>query len=501
MKRIIYFLLLPLLFLGTPLFAQDGNDPLSYSNMALQFNNPLLNGDAASANFPSVALSNGFGSYLDNPASIALLKESAFSLSILNNNVEQENSYLNNTLNSERNNTQLSNLGFVYKLPTEQGSFVAGGGYNLHSNNLRSTNLSAFNTQSTITDYFKDPGSDYYDTAFNTYAIDYATTDSTYLESIFRIGIDYPGITQDAKITQTTNIGEYSAFFGTEFQKDLYLGLSIGLTSGNYTYRRDFLELDDQNFYDGDFIEGSDISDILTHDEIDADILAFSIRAGAIYSINNINVGISYLLPSTMNVVESYYSSIETYLDDGSEPFFSDFSGDFSYSIRQPGKLNAGVAVENLNGFSLTAAAEYVDYSKTELDLINENEILSYNDERILREEQTALNDEMAADYKQVLNLRAGLKYEVPNRFEIKAAYAYLPGRSENFSADKNIISGGLGIHLTEQIILDLSSQYAIWDDESVAYSYFDNSDQFRQESISQSVKNLSFMAGVRILF
>lgn len=502
MKRII-LLLIPLLFSLNALFAQDGNHQVSYSNLALQFSNLNINGDAATGMIPSVATSNGFGGYMDNPASVALIEDSYFNIGMLNSNLEQENNYLNNISSSENDQNRLGNIGFIYKFPTEQGSFVIGGGYNLHTSQERVNQFSGRNSVSTITDHFKDPGSDYYDLAFETFAIDYATEDSSFLESIFRIGIDYPGITQDAKVTYNTHIGEYSFFFGTEFQENIFIGISGGLTSGTYQYRRDFLELDDRNDYDGDFIDGSDVDNILTHDEIDADIIGFALRAGLIYRINsNFNIGASYLLPSTLTVTENYYSSIETNLDDDLSPFFYDLEGDYTYKFTKPGQLNVGFAANNLGKLSISTSAELINYANLDLDLITASDVSDYEEERILRQQEASLDSAMANDYNSVINLRAGLKYQISDQLEIRGGYAYLPGRSNLFEADKNIFSAGFGINLTNNITFDLNAQYAVWDDQSIAYSYFDDdAGDFRQETISESVTKLNILAGIKILF
>lgn len=504
MKR-LFLLLLPLVLPFGTLQAQDGNSPVTYSNLALQYNFSAINGDAANSFLPSTATANGFGSFKDNPAATALFEKSSFSFSLLNSSMDLQNSYHNNEINSDLNKTNLSQLGVVYKVPTQKGSFVIGGGYTLHANRMFENRLNTFNTQSTITDHFKDPGSQYYDLAFETYAIDYATVDESYLESIFRIDIDYPGITQDATESYSTNIGDYSVFFGTEFQKNLYVGVSLGVLSGSYSYNRNFLELDEENFYDGEFIPRhddttfTDIHSILVEDEIDAQILGFTMNAGFIYSLSNINFGISYSIPHRLHISESFYSSIETNLDEGN-PYFYDLSGDFDYSILQPGKLNVGVALTDLYGFEISTAAEWIDYSSSELDLVSEVD-LDYDEKRLLREDQEALNDEMAQNYNSVINLRAGLKYELQDVVEARLGYAFYPARSAKFDSDKNILSAGLGIHITRDIVLDLSAMYSFWDDQSVAYSYFDNSNQLVEEAVSHKVSRFNMLAGLKFNF
>lgn len=513
MKRVLLFLLLHFLFLNEAVFAQDGNHNVTYSNLALQFSAQNFNGDAGTGMLPSVASANGFGSYVDNPASVALIKDNYFSFSLLNNRVEYENTYLNNTLNTSENSTKPGNIGFVYKLPTKQGSFVMGGGYNRILNQEGINRLSARNNESTLTDAFKDPQSDYYDIAYNAYAIDWGDVDSTYLESIFRIGFEtYPGITQDAEISYQTNIGEYSFFFGTEFQKNFFVGISGSLTAGSYFYSRDFLEIDDRGDYDYSFIpspasdDSTDIDYILTYDEIDADITGFTFRTGLIYKITpNLNIGLSYELPSTIVVREGYYSSIDTEFDDGSSPsslYDTSFGSetDFEYRIQKPAQLKAGFAVTNIGGFDISVSGELIDYSNLRLDLVEGNN-LDFNDEVALREQQDLLDDFMADSYKKVINYKAGLAFAVTEQIKVKAGYAYLQGKSKIYEADRNVFSGGIGVHITKDIVLDVNGQYLSWNDRSIAYSYYDNNGASQSETILQEVNNLKILAGIRFLF
>lgn len=510
MKRILFFLLVPILFESNTM-AQDGNDPVSYSNLALQLSSQYYNGDAATGLFPSVANANGYGSYLDNPASVALIKENYFNFSLANNRYERENVYQNNLVLTEYNATKLGNMGVVYKLPTSQGSFVMGAGYNRINNQNMRTRLDARNNQSTITDAFREPTSDYYDIAFNTFAIDWGDTDSTYLESIFRIGLpNYPGIDQNADISLQTNMGEYSAFFGTEFRKGLFVGVSVGLTGGTYTYRRDFLEDDSQNDYNANIIpsdnpnEYTDIDKILTHDEIDADIVAFSLRTGLIYEVSpNLNIGLSYLIPSTMVIRESYYSSIRTELDDGSTPFESDFASneDYEYRIKKPGQLNAGISLQNIGKFDLAFSGEMINYANLRLDLISGNNI-SYDDDVVLRRKQDDLDAFMENNYNLVINLKTSLGYQVADDFKVKLGYAYFPGKSQVFEADRNVLSGGISTKVAKNIILDLNGQYSFWDDRSVEYNYYDYSSNIaRSEVVDQQVNTVKFMAGLKFYF
>jgi opacity protein-like surface antigen len=433
---------------------------------------------------------------------------------LANNQYSVTNSYLSNSLSTEETKTNLGNIGVVYKLPTQQGSFVIGVGYNEMANKRGISQLSARNNQSTITDVFREESSDYHQIAFNAYAIDWGDVDSTYKESVFRIGFDqFPGITQEAEITQDLNIGEYTFYFGTEFQENLFIGFSGGLLSGSYSYRRDFLEIDDQGDYNYDFIESpesgqlTDIDNILVHDEIEAEIMGFTGRAGLLYEVNpNVNVGLSYTLPSTMVVSEGYYSSIDTEFDDGSSPtgiFDTSFSSeeDYEYRVKRPAQLNLGFSVNNIAGFDFSLSSEFISYSNLNLDLISGND-LDFNEEVGLRDQQTALNDFMANNYKDVINYKAGLGYEFSELLKIKAGYAFFEGKSSLFEVDRTVFSGGFTSKLSPSILLDVNAQYSYWNDRSEVYNYYDYSANVnRSETVSQDVENVRIMAGLRFLF
>lgn len=512
MNRIGYLLLMVMVFLSVEIKAQDGVSQISYLNLAQQFSSTNVNGDANTSILPSVAMENGFGSFMDNPASMALISTSYFNFGYLSNTSDNESSYFGRTSAIDNTEGQLSNIGLVYRAPTDQGSFVLGGGYNVSTTFNRTNILNGRNGRSTITDAFKSSGSDYNSIAFETYAIDYADVEQTMLESIFRIGFDpgsFPGITQDAEISQMGSIGEFSLFTATEFQKNIFFGASIGLVSGTYKYRRDFREFDQFNDYDGDFIEpnsegtgGTDINAIVLRDEIDSEIIGATIRTGLLFKIlPKLNIGASVLFPSKLIVTEDYYSSLTTSFDDGRDNFFDDFDGEFNYSIRRPGQLNLGLAVEDLAGFSASISTELIDYRNTEIDLTRDSN-LGFEEVIFLRNEQAIIDSTISADYKLVANLKGGLEYRIKSGIELRAGASLLPGKSSNFSADRFTLSGGLGVPLSRDLFLDITTQYTEWNDRSIMYEYFDTqSGDSMSESVGESINQLNILIGIKYRF
>lgn len=494
--------------------AQQGMNPLSYGALAQDLSYFGINGGANAGIMPSVALDNGMFSYIDNPASMALINRNYVTLGTFSNFNNRSNTYLSNTVTSDLQQNRLGNIGVVYNVPVDRGSLVIGGGYVLREHANRTNTGRGFNAQSTITDVFKEPGSSYNDIAFNAYAIDYGDVAQTYDESIFRVGFapgDYPGIQQDVELTSRGLIGEYSVFIATEYKKNLLVGVSIGLDYGVINMDRNVLETDEDNLYDGDFIGadelglgGTDVQSILLVDDIRSEVLGASLSAGLLYKVNPfLNLGASIDLPTQLNVTESYFSDIETRLDDGRTPYGDNFEGDFEYQIRRPAQYRFGVALDNFNGFSATASAELIDFRNVGLDLVSRTQgDIPFEETRELRLQQEGFDRMFDANYRTVVNWRAGLSYQLMNGTEFRAGGAFLPATANRFNADRILLNGGFGIPLSQQLYLDVGLQYQMWDDVTALYEYFDPVDQvFRSQQFSEDITNLNLLVGIKYQF
>lgn len=511
MKRLFLTLLVAVVFISANLRAQDGRNQVNYGTLAQQFSGNNSNGDATSAVLPSVALANGFGTYLDNPAATALIDDSYFSIGYYANQTNSENTYLGDISNTDGGLGRLSNIGVIYSAPTLRGSLVFGGGYTLNNSVNRRNYFSAKNTSYTITDEFKNPGSQYYDIAFNTFAIDYYDVEQTQLESIFRIGFtpsSFPGIYQDAEIINTSNTGEFSFFVASEFLKNVFMGASVAVVTGNHSYTRNFLESDLDNVYNGDFLfadeygeGGTDVHSVLLNDQIDSEILGSSIRLGFLNKVSqHFSIGASYLLPTKLYITEKYSSFIRTTFDDAStsEDFFS---GDFSYEIRKPAQFNFGLALVDLNGLSISTSSEWINYGSTEVFLTTDPD-LAFEDIAYLKDEEDLINLGIDRDYTWVTNIKAGAVYDFSQGVEVRLGGGWLPGKSREYSADKWYMAGGLGIALSRDIYLDVSSQYSQWNDRSVIYEFAtDDFGATHSELVDEKYSQFNILVGLKFKF
>jgi|TARA_R110001599_G_scaffold8254_2_gene39945 hypothetical protein len=514
MKRILLF------FIGISvsvhLHAQDGESPISYQSLAIQMSTINTNGDAQSAVIPSVSSFNGFGSFLDNPAAMALSDKSFYSIGWLNQSNNKEDIYLGNSTNNEYSNTEFANLGLVYKVPTEKGSFVIGGGYNIISVVNDESFIDGFNNSSSITDAFADQGSGYEDIAFNAFATDFRNETSNEIVSILRVD-DRPsgfgGISQFADISNTKNTSDISVFTATEFRKNLLVGVSLGFLTGSINYDRSFQELDETNLYSDGAIPASgsnpstDIHSIELTERLDTEYYGFIARAGFIYEVNpSLNIGASLALPSKLFVTENYFSAIETEFDDGtftedSDDFPTSLSSEFKYAVTKPAEFKVGATLKDIGNLSISASAEYISYSSTKIDFTIDTGGMEPSEVAILKDDEEAINSIISDTYNDVVNLKIGASYLFSNQAKLFGGYEFHPEKENVFTFEEVVYSAGLSFPLSNNIDLNLSGQYSNRDDRSILYEFFNDSGQVTKSEILKSIERINFHAGLKFSF
>ena len=491
MRKLIKILILVALLFGVDkALSQNVNNILLFNNQATLFGNQGQVHDPVSIVMPGTAINSGIGSFIDNPASMALFDNSFGEFGLSFRNVREDANYLGNTRSGDHNGRGVSNAGFVYSFPTERGSFVIGAAYAQNSIFTRSLRFGARNENSTITDIFKLNGSPYQNIAFNTFATDYGDEFQDWDESIFRIGFDnfgdYLGIRQQGEVLRNGGGGEYSLFFATEFQKDLMFGASIGLISGTFRYDRIFQEIDNFNDYNSDIIDldddgmgETDIDNILLDDNLETTYTGFRARAGLLYKVNEkVNIGLSYTLPTTLYIDEVFDASITTTFDNSEE--FSDFTeSEFSYNAKLPGRFGVGVALNRFSGVSVSISAEYVNHANTEIEF-NESDLF---------EDELIENDFIKDEYTETWSYRAGVSYDLSPDLTVRGGYGFLPSRFEEGSDDRQTYSFGAGFSLGSGIRFEAAAQYMTWDEESIVYEYGD----YDYSPLPDNLPNVSF--------
>lgn len=420
---------------------------------ALRYNMVYPGQDAATMGAPSLTDPQDLGAVLHNPASTALFEKSFFSFDVGTRNVREEGVYLNNSTDVSETQTSISSAGFNFKAPTERGSLVFGLGYNQLVDFNRAQDLQGFNPSSTITDLFLldyDIGEYYGEPAFEAFAIDEFEENGEYfVESSWRppFSSEFVGVEQFINISERGQLGEYYAYAATEFQPGFFIGGSVGIPAGSYSYTREYIEerpLDIENDYD--------VNSIITEDRIRATITGITARLGLMYKPSeNLSFGVSAELPSDLSIEEDFDTYIETTFIDGSSESYN-FEGTNDYNVSRPIRVSGGATIAPFERMRLSGGVEWVDYSSIEMSDVFQEQQLERQENRLIDEE-----------FDEVFNLTGGVSFAMNDVTTLRGGIAYYPSPIANEDQDRYFYSGGVGLALTPNTTLDLGIQLANW--------------------------------------
>lgn len=427
----------------------------------------------------------GFGSIYQNPAVAGLAKMSEFSVGVGYREVNETGYFMNTRSRFNDDQIGVSNLGYLYSFPTHTGSLVIGGGYQQTASFNRASSLDLFNNSHSIVDHFLwDPGNQYFDPAFNTYAIDYDDFYDEYF-NVLRADGNFRGMNQYAEIRERGQMGEFNIFLGTEFQPGLFIGGSVGIVTGSYKYRRSFVEEDLRGNYRNAIY---DVESILNEDRIDASISGVNAKIGALYNIvPGLRLGISYTTRTVLNIEEQYSTFIRTDYyttdNDGFNRYEDDFLGEIDYTVRRPSVLSAGIGFYLMPNIDFDLSVDRMNYSKIEMGGLG----FSHNREQ---------NSSIRQEFEDVYNVKAGLTLNVSDSFKPSLGYAFNPSPRSGYDAGITYWSVGARLYLGENVTLDAGLQYAVWDDQLDVYSYGSGVATMRQE-----VERIQGMIGINFRF
>ncbi len=419
----------------------------------------------------SAAQLQGFGSYIVNPAVAGRIPSSYFTAGIGMREVNQESVYIGQSTEFDDDQTGLTHVGFAYRVPTEVGSLVIGGGYAQTADYNTAFNVNAHNdftsrTYQFLTDYTGD-------IAFNTFAIDDIHNE---LESVFEYG-GFMGVDQYAERTRRGQSGEYSLFLATEFQEDLFVGLSVSVPVSNTVTQEIFIEespLDPsgQPVYTGEENTGTyNIDQVLFEEKLRVDAIGLNARAGLLYTgLPMLNLGASYTTGTRWNVEETFDAFIQTRFfdvvtldgdvqtDGDGEPFGpqlqDELQGEYSYSVTTPSRLQLGASTKNLPLVRLSASAERINYSSISLSDFDAAD----------RETQISENNFINENFRDVWNFRAGAAITLFESFEPRFGWALMSNPVDYIEDnDRQFLSAGIGIGLNQAMSLDIGLQYGLW--------------------------------------
>lgn len=401
MKRILY-LIIALIFTLT-LNAQYKEDAYRLSYLGLGFGARSLGMGTA-----YTAIANDFSAVYWNPAGLGQIKRNEISIGLSHLLYKDDNTFLGEKSSFSNSKTNVNSLGLVYPFPVERGSLVFAIGYGRQADFTTSLAFDAFNKQTST--------------------------------------VGYPDNIQiKTNVLENGGLNNWFIAGAVEAARGLFLGASLNVVSGTYSYNRDYMGSDIYNNYY--------FYDINRRYTIDEDISGFTGRMGLLYETKNKagRIGINVKLPSTLSMRDDWVDTENYYDDIPDSDYVAKDAGYSEFDLTTPFVFSGGISW-TFGNLLLSGDFDYTDWTQMEFrntyaDLLQENTIIK-------------------EDMEPTINFRVGAEYEVPNTdLMVRAGFAYLPSPYISHSTENNqkYITGGLGWTIENSVRLDFGYAYGFW--------------------------------------
>jgi long-subunit fatty acid transport protein len=385
-----------------------------------------------------------------NPAGLAQLKNSELNVGLSHFSVDNAATFLGSQKSFNNSSTDLNTFGLVYPFPTARGSLVLAVGYSRVNDFTSALSFDGFNPNSSIIPTLNgDPGGMGYELFLT----------DTLGNPLFRDRLQQRG-----KVLEGGGLSNWSFAVAIEAAKQLYLGGSLNIIAGSYTYNREYIETDVLDVYNASMGADSAFRSLTLINTINGDISGFIARFGLLYRFDGGGrVGMTLKFPS-------YFTVREDFSTDGTSVFdVPDSRGQFSYNLRQDGRtdysvtspftLSAGISFPVRN-FIIAGDVELTDWTQTKFS----------NADPLIEQYNTEIKDL----FRPTVNLRGGAEYEFPaSGLRLRGGFAYLPSpfRGDPSSYAQKYITGGLGFVIQNSIALDFGYAYGFWETYHVNYN------------------------------
>ncbi len=453
LQRGIALVCLLLLTLSIQGFAQYPEDILR-----LSLSTPGVGARSLGLGLAYTGVANDFSAIYWNPAGLGQLKMNEFSIGLSQFMFDNTGTLYGNGESSSNSSTNLNNLGLVYAVPTTRGSFVVALGYSKQADFTTGMSFKGFNPNSSIIQTWAPDGAPYSDLANNIayqlYLANIDTVTGTWDSKI------KDSLTQSGKVIEGGGLNNYSIGLGVEAAPNLFLGLSLNVVTGSYSYNRNYYEDDFRNIHN---TIPFDLTSLSLLETVNSDISGFSAKFGFLYSYApNSRIGVAIKTPTWVTVQETYTQEATSLFDNNDSftyPSGGSSVGKDEYDATTPFVFSAGLSYA-IRDLMLAAEVEYTDWTQMEFRNTTIPQLLRFNNQ---------IKDE----FRGTGNFHLGAEYElVPGAFQIRGGFAYLqsPYAGDPTDFDKKYITAGASFSLENAVIIELGYAHGMWKDYRVNY-------------------------------
>jgi len=441
-KNPTYLLFIPTLCLmfAAQARAQFPEDALRISSVGMG-----IGGRSLGMGMAFTGVANDYSATYWNPAGLGQMRMSEMNVGLSYQSFGNSSTFFGNTRSLDNSSTDLNNFGLVYPFPTARGSLVFGVGYNRVNDFTTALSFDGFNRSSSIIPTLNT------DLAYQLYLVD--SVGYTPIQD---------SLQQRGKVLEGGGLNNWTFAAAVEAGRQLYLGVSLNIVSGSYSYNREYIETDVFNKYSQSrFGVDYAFSQVDLINTINGDISGFTARLGMLYKFNSgARFGINIKTPTFVTVREDFAT-------DGTSTFdVADAQGRYSYNYRQDGKTQYDVATPfvfsgglsvPLNDLMVAADVEFTDW--TQMRFSNADPAVEQ------------YNTDIKEFFRPTANLRVGAEYDL-GEVRVRGGYAYMPSpyRGDPSSFAQKYVTGGLGFIVQDNVAIDAGYAYGFWDTFHVNY-------------------------------
>jgi len=448
-----------LLFIINLGMSQTAQDAIRIRNMEFGFGaRPIAMGGNG------VALADDYSAIYWNPGGLASLKKTQFMVEFSHLNFSNDALFFDNLNSSNESFSRLRSIGLAVPLPTTRGSFVLGFGYN----------------------FVKDFDDYLYFNGVNPLSngLEFELDDSAGNLALYSFDSD---VLQTEEVSTEGGLSQWSFGAGMALSPNFDFGVSMNFWRGRDEYRLMFHQVDDANIYN---TFPADFESYTLNQYLQTKYQAFSLKLGGMFKLNKqMRLGMAVEFPTTFTLKETFCSSDKLVFDDGYVDAVDSEPGEWEYRVKTPYRFDAGLGI-NTERLSLTAGVSYRDWSQTRFDKPNEL-LLNEDYSELLME-----NNSLRQDYREVLNYHLGGELVLPgDAIFLRGGYAVYPSPLRNAPKDMDRIyySGGIGVQVNQNVMLDVTLLRGTWSRKS--------EDSFTPGSTLEDITENRFFVGIRYNF
>ena len=451
------------------LYAQIAEDALRYSQTGIG-----VGAQTQGLAGTSVGIASDFSALFSNPAGLGQQHEFDFSMGLSNFSATNDVSFDNSKISSSSNSLSIDNIGLVYPIATQRGSFTLAFGYGHVANYGGSAQFGGFNIGNSITQ-----------------SIDGGILYDLYLsDTLGHSFLNNKNLQQNAVVSEKGGMNHWSFGGSMEVSPNLFSGISLNFASGSYTYDCLYTENDTRNNYT---VFPADVSQFNYEQMYTDNISGINALFGLLFKEDIFSVGISLRTETLYDISEDYSQMY------GSKfyPTTANPAGDqysvvtplisYSYRVTTPMVLSGGVSVYPIQWLMIAGDFEYTDWTQVSMKSDDPGADASLQLE----------NQRAATLFRATTNLRGGAEATLFDiGLKLRAGIAWKPSPyaadANTHNYDQYYYTAGAGIKVDKNTWINLSCALGYQKSQMNAADLFSVPGLAANENINTSIVNVS---------